>query len=64
MTRYGLKKTYERTSITLPIDFLKEVDKLRGDIPRSKYILKLLTNAYYSEHSAKWIFDNLKITYY
>lgn len=43
-----------RTSMTLPSDFLKEVDKVRGDIPRSKYILRLLKKTYYNEHNEKW----------
>jgi metal-responsive CopG/Arc/MetJ family transcriptional regulator len=53
-----------RTSITLPSDFLDKVDKARGDIPRSKYILNLLKNVYYNEHDAEWtIKQNFAISY-
>ncbi len=32
--------------ISLPTEFLKQIDEERGDIPRSRYITKLLKTLY------------------
>jgi hypothetical protein len=35
-------KHYKATGLSLPIELLKEIDENRGDIPRSRYLLKML----------------------
>jgi metal-responsive CopG/Arc/MetJ family transcriptional regulator len=35
-------KRYKATGISLPDELLKEIDTERGDISRSKYLLRLL----------------------
>jgi metal-responsive CopG/Arc/MetJ family transcriptional regulator len=38
---YNEEKT-EKLGITLPISLLQKIDKIRGDIPRSKYIRRAI----------------------
>jgi hypothetical protein len=35
-------KRYKPTGLSLPIDLLREIDQERGDISRSRYLLKML----------------------
>ena len=39
-------KRYKATGISLPDEFLKEIDSERGDISRSRYLLRLLEKPY------------------
>jgi hypothetical protein len=39
MTKY---KNAQRLGISLPNDIIEHIDFLRGDIPRSRYILRLI----------------------
>jgi metal-responsive CopG/Arc/MetJ family transcriptional regulator len=32
----------QNTGVTLPKDLIKKVDKIRGDVPRSRFIRRLL----------------------
>jgi hypothetical protein len=35
-------KRYKPTGLSLPIDLLREIDQERGDISRSRYLLRML----------------------
>jgi metal-responsive CopG/Arc/MetJ family transcriptional regulator len=39
-------KRYKATGISLPDELLKEIDNERGDISRSRYLLRLLEKLY------------------
>jgi hypothetical protein len=39
-------KKFKSTGLSLPEDFLERIDHERGDIPRSRYILKLIVKGY------------------
>jgi hypothetical protein len=41
-----LMKRYKATGLSLPVGLMKEIDKNRGDIPRSRYLLRMLENPY------------------
>jgi len=37
---------YISTGLSLPRDFIKKIDEERGDIPRSRFIFRLLEKIY------------------
>jgi hypothetical protein len=39
-------KKFKSTGLSLPEEFLERIDNERGDIPRSRYILKLIAKGY------------------
>jgi metal-responsive CopG/Arc/MetJ family transcriptional regulator len=41
MRTYNEDRT-EKLGITLPISLLKKIDKIRGDVPRSKFIRRAI----------------------
>ena len=45
--------------ISFPSDFLKIIDKDRGDVPRSKYIINILRKTYVSKIDDKIILKKL-----
>ena len=48
------------SGISLPVDILQKIDNERGDIPRSRYILKILEKAF-RERIDKWeLIQNIK----
>ena len=36
------EKDYTKVSVTIPNQLMKEIDEKRGDIPRTKYLLRLM----------------------
>lgn len=41
--------TYEIVSLSLPVNLRKKIDSERGDVPRSRYILRILEKAIRTE---------------
>jgi hypothetical protein len=39
-------KKFKSTGLSLPQEFLEKIDNERGDIPRSRYLLRLIVKAY------------------
>jgi len=39
-------KKFKSTGLSLPEEFLEKIDRDRGDISRSRYLLKLIVKAY------------------
>jgi hypothetical protein len=39
-------KKFKSTGLSLPQEFLEKIDSERGDIPRSRYLLRLIVKAY------------------
>jgi len=42
---YTMRKNAQ-TGISLPIELMQKIDQERGDIPRSKFIFRLIQSAY------------------
>ncbi len=39
-------KNYESTGLSLPSDLLQKIDEERGDVSRSRFLLRLIQRAY------------------
>jgi hypothetical protein len=39
-------KRYKATGLSLPVELMKVIDENRGDIPRSRYLLRILEKSY------------------
>jgi hypothetical protein len=46
-------KRYSSTGLSIPTEMLERIDSSRGDIPRSKFLLRLLEQVYPTENEAK-----------
>jgi hypothetical protein len=44
-------RKFKPMGLSLPTAFLDQIDRVRGDIPRSKYVLRLLEKNYDAELS-------------
>jgi hypothetical protein len=53
-------KRYKATGLSLPIDLLKEIDQNRGDIPRSRYLLRILEKIHVDNKSSENLWVNIK----
>jgi metal-responsive CopG/Arc/MetJ family transcriptional regulator len=41
-TKSSIEEKTEKLGITLPISLLQKIDKIRGDVPRSKFIRRAI----------------------
>lgn len=41
------------TGLSLPTDLMKKIDAERGDVPRSRFLLRLLEKTYSAENNEK-----------
>jgi len=48
-----MMQRYKSTGISFPAELLKEIDDKRGDISRSKYLLRLLEKPYNCDECRK-----------
>ena len=39
-------KKFKTTGLSLPEEFLERIDRERGDVPRSRYVLRLIEKSY------------------